>query len=126
MSLQVLLCPRREDLKTVGRLAIPVTVIQIGLMAMVVAVTIMVRWVSLKDLAGTALGNLYFFIVAIFGMGLLMAFEPLVAQAMGAGDSEAVARAVQRGLILAGTLVLVAGGLLLSRTRTSSPDTPTG
>jgi multidrug resistance protein, MATE family len=113
ISLRVLLRPRREDLKAVGRLAVPVAVIQIGLMAMGVADTIMVGWVSPEDLAGVALGNLYFFIVAVFGMGLLMALDPLVAQAMGAGDSEAVARAVQRGLILAGALGLVAGALLL-------------
>jgi len=113
ISLRVLLRPRREDLRAVGRLAVPVAVVQIGLMAMGVADTVMVGWVSPEDLAGVALGNLYFFIVAIFGMGLLMALDPLVAQAMGAGDTEAVARALQRGLLLALVLGALASALLL-------------
>lgn len=96
-----------------ARLAVPVALVQVGLMAMGVADTLMVGWVSPEDLAAVALGNLYFFIVAVFGMGLLMALDPLVAQAMGAGDGEAVARAVQRGMILAVALGVLAAVLLM-------------
>ena len=39
-------------------------------------------------LASVALGNLYFFIVATFGMGVLMVLDPIVAQAIGAKDHE--------------------------------------
>jgi multidrug resistance protein, MATE family len=82
-------------------LALPVVVVQVGLMAMGVADTIMVGHVSATALAAVALGNVYFFAVIVFGMGTLMALDPLVAQAVGAGDEPATARAVQRGLLLA-------------------------
>jgi multidrug resistance protein, MATE family len=84
--------------EAVVRLAVPVVVVQVGLMAMGVVDTLMVGRVSPEDLAAVALGNLYFFVVAVFGMGLLMALDPLVAQAVGAGDREGAARALQRGL----------------------------
>lgn len=85
-------------------LAIPVVVVQVGLMSMGVADTIMVGHVSAAALAAVALGNVYFFAVIVFGMGTLMALDPLVAQAVGAGDEPATARAVQRGLLLAALL----------------------
>ncbi len=82
-------------------------------MAMGVVDTIMVGRVSPEDLAAVGLGNLYFFVVGVFGMGLLMALDPLVSQAVGAGDQEAAARALQRGIVLAGALGLIAALLLL-------------
>ncbi len=63
--------------------------------------SIMVGRLSAEGLGAVALGNVYFFAVGVFGMGMLMALDPLVAQAVGAGDEPAVARAVQRGLLLA-------------------------
>jgi len=95
------------------RLALPVVVVQLGLMAMGVADTVMVGRVSAEAIAAVALGNVYFFAVSIFGQGVLMALDPIVAQAVGAGDDAAVTRGVQRGLLLAGLLSVVAGVLLL-------------
>lgn len=82
-------------------------------MAMGVADTVMVGHVSPTDLAAVALGNLYFFVVIIFGMGVIMALDPVVSQAVGAKDPVAVARAVQRGLILALGLGVLASALLV-------------
>ncbi len=93
--------PRRADLKALLTLALPVIVVQVGLMAMGVADTIMVGHVSPVALAAVALGNVYYFAAAVFGMGTLMALDPVVAQAMGAGDTEAAARGIQRGFVLA-------------------------
>ena len=89
------------------RLALPVAAVQLGIMGMGVADTIMVGHVSPAALAATALGNLYFFVAAIFGQGMLMALEPIVSQAVGAGDDGAIARAIQRGLVLALALTVV-------------------
>lgn len=75
--------------------------------------TVMVGRVSAVDLAAVALGNLYFFGMAVFGMGVLFALDPVIAQAVGADDEEGVARGVQRGLLLAVGLALVAMVLLL-------------
>jgi MATE family multidrug resistance protein len=76
------------------------------MMAMGLVDTIMVGHLSAQALAAVALGNLYFFAVSSFSLGCLLALDPVVAQAVGAGETESVARAVQRGLVLAGLLTL--------------------
>src|SRR5688500_20401118 len=91
----------RGEPRAMARLAAPVVVVQVGLMAMGVADTIMVGRVSAVALAAAALGNLYFMNVTFFGMGTLMALDPLVSQALGARDHATVARSVQRALVLA-------------------------
>ncbi len=103
----------RDELRAMVRLALPIVAVQLGQMLMGVVDTIMVGHVSPEAIAAVALGNLYFFGAAIFGMGALMALDPVVAQAVGAGDTIGVARGVQRGLILAVGLSLVATALLL-------------
>jgi MATE family multidrug resistance protein len=95
------------------RLAVPVVVIQVGMMAMGVVDTIMVGHISAQALAAVALGNLYFFGLAVFAMGTLMVLDPVVAQAVGARDRPAIARAVQRGVLLA-ALLAVPTALLLT------------
>ena len=47
--------------------------------------TLFVGRLSARALASVALGNLYFFNVSIVGSGTLMALDPIVAQAVGAG-----------------------------------------
>jgi MATE family multidrug resistance protein len=95
------------------RLALPVVVVQVGMMAMGVVDTLMVGHLSAQALAAVALGNLYFFLIAVFGMGTLMVLDPVVAQAVGARDQEGAARGVQRGVLLAALLALPAAILLL-------------
>jgi multidrug resistance protein, MATE family len=75
--------------------------------------TIMVGHISAQALAAVALGNLYFFSLAVLAMGTLMVLDPVVAQAVGARDRPAVARALQRGVILAVLLTLPATLLLI-------------
>lgn len=92
---------RQEDLTATVRLAVPVVVVQLGLMAMGLVDTVVVGHVSAEALAAVALGNLYFISVCAGTWGLLLALDPVVAQAVGARDRVAVVRAVQRGLVLA-------------------------
>ncbi len=95
------LFPQRDDLDRLWELALPVVVVQLGMMLLGVVPIVMVGHVSAAHLAAAALGNLYFVWLGLLAWGALMALDPLVAQAHGAGDREAVARAVQRGLVLA-------------------------
>ncbi|PWB74958.1 MAG: MATE family efflux transporter [Holophagae bacterium] len=106
------LVPRRADLAAMFSLAVPVVVVQVGMMLMGVVDTMVVGRVSAEALAAVALGNLAVVAVSVFGMGLLLALDPVVAQAVGAGDEPAVCRAVQRGLLLA-VLVTIPTTLLL-------------
>ena len=94
----------RDDLRALVRLAFPMVAVQVGLMLMGVVDTIIVGRVSSTEMAAAALGNLYFFSLSVFGMGVLMAIDPIVSQAVGAGDSPAVTRGMQRGLVLAGMI----------------------
>jgi MATE family multidrug resistance protein len=104
--------PRSRDLRELLVLALPVITVQLGMMAMGVVDTIMVGHLSAAALAAVALGNVYYFGASIFGMGALMALDPVVAQAVGAGDRESVARGVQRGMVLA-VLLCVPTSLVL-------------
>ncbi|HSG08573.1 MAG TPA: MATE family efflux transporter [Longimicrobiales bacterium] len=105
--------PTRVDLSVLVRLAFPVAVVQVGMMAMGAVDTVMVGRVSATDLAAVALGNLYFFGVAVFGMGVLFGLDPVISQAVGAQDEVAVARGVQRGAMLSLALTVFASLLLL-------------
>jgi MATE family multidrug resistance protein len=105
--------PTGADLGTLVRLAIPLVVVMVASMSMGVVDTVMVGRVSARDLAAVALGNLYFYGAVVFGMGVLFALDPVVSQAVGAGDRAAVARGVQRGGVLAAALTLLATVLLL-------------
>jgi len=93
--------PTPTDLRAMLRLALPVAAVQLGIMAMGVTDTIMVGHLSPAALAAVALGNLYFFIAGIFGQGTLMALDPVISQAVGARDDDAISRALQRGLVVA-------------------------
>jgi MATE family multidrug resistance protein len=107
----------RSETRPVLRLAIPVATVQVGLMLMGVVDTMMVGHLSARALAAVALGNLYFFGCVAFGMGTLMALDPVVAQAVGARDDTAVTRALQRGLALALVLSVVVGLAMLPAAR---------
>lgn len=95
-------------------LAFPVAVAQVGMMLQGVVDSIMVGRVSPTDLAAVALGNVYFFASVVFGMGVLFALDPVVSQALGAGDDEGVARGTQRGVLLALGLTAVASAILMT------------
>lgn len=105
--------PRSRDLQELVALALPVISVQLGMMAMGVVDTIMVGHLSPTALAAVALGNVYYFGASIFGMGALMALDPVVAQAVGANDREGIARGVQRGIVLALLLCIPTALVLL-------------
>src|SRR5690606_39124631 len=83
-----------------------------GMMLMGVVDTVMVGHLSAEALAAVALANIYFFCVAMFGTGVLLGLDPIVAQALGARDTPAVMRGLQRGLVLAAALCVPVGLLL--------------
>ena len=98
--------PTPQEFRALYRLAVPVVVVQLGLMLMGVVDTVMVGRLSAEALGAVALGNLFFFTAAVIGWGTLMALDPVVAQAVGARDEPAIARGLQRGIILAGVVTI--------------------
>lgn len=101
----------RSELRATVTLAIPVVAVQVGFMGMGVVDALMIGHAGAAPLAAVALGNLYFFNASIIATGTLMALDPVVAQAVGAHDDVAVARAMQRGLLL--SVLLAAFTVLL-------------
>lgn len=90
-----------------ARIAMPIVFINLGIQAMGVVDALMVGKLGGAAIAAVALGNFYFFNASVFGLGLLCAIDPVVAQAVGAGDRHAVARGVQRGFVLAALVSVV-------------------
>jgi MATE family multidrug resistance protein len=107
------LVPTAGELREMTRLAAPMVLVNVGLMLQGAIDTLMLGHVSPVALGAGAVGNLYFYNVAVFGMGLVMSLDPVVAQAIGAGDHEAKARGVQRGVILAVFGAVIAGLAML-------------
>jgi MATE family multidrug resistance protein len=105
--------PARDHLAALVRLALPVATVQVGFILMGAVDAVMVGHVSPRDLASVALGNLYFFMTTSFGLGTLFALDPLVSQAFGAGDRSGIARAVQRGFMIALALAVFSSLLLV-------------
>lgn len=105
--------PTRRELRDVTRLAGPIVVVQVGLMLMGVVDTAMVGHIDDTALGGVALGNLLWIVVTMPGQGTLMALDPLVAQAVGANDDAAITRGLQRGLVLAAGITVLASVALL-------------
>lgn len=105
--------PGRPDLNELVRLAFPIAVVQVGMMAMGALDTVMVGRVSPTALAAVAIGNLYFFGVAVFGLGVLFSLDPVISQAVGADDRVGVARGLQRGFVIALVLSVLAMALLI-------------
>lgn len=109
-----MLLPTRADFRAALTLAVPVALSQIGMMLMGTVDTLMVGRVSAAALAAVALGNLYFYTISLFGLGLLMVLDPVVSQAVGAGDDAAVADGVQRGMALSLVVAALGSGALLA------------
>ena len=105
--------PHRDDIEAMLRLAVPVVVVQVGMMLLGVVDTMVVGRLSSEALAAVALGHVMIVAVSSFGIGMLLALDPLVAQAVGAGDTVTVRRSVQRGFLIALGLMVPSTLLLL-------------
>ena len=95
-----------------ARLALPVAVSQVGQLTMGLVDTWMVGGLGAAALGAVSMGDSLYFTFAVVAFGVVMAVEPLVSQAHGAGDPEraraawAAGRLV--GLALSVPLLLVA------------------
>ncbi|HEX9944595.1 MAG TPA: MATE family efflux transporter [Thermoanaerobaculia bacterium] len=96
----------RAELSAAARLAAPVALVQLGFMLMGVVDTMMLGHLSADALAAGALGHIVTISALIMGYGLLTALDPLVSQAHGARDTEAIGGHLQRGLVLAAALTV--------------------
>lgn len=75
------------ELRATLRLAAPLIFAQASVMLMGIVDTAVVGRHSPLELGAVSLGNSLSFALLVFGMGFAMALEPLVSQALGAGDA---------------------------------------
>jgi multidrug resistance protein, MATE family len=98
----------QSEFRALIRLALPLALMQTGHSAMGAVDTAVVGHTGLVQLAGVGLGNGLFFAIAFFGIGLMTGGDPLISQAIGAGDGvrarrlywQAVYTALGAGLVL--------------------------
>ncbi|WP_437486800.1 MATE family efflux transporter [Sorangium sp. So ce1014] len=76
----------RAELRTLARLALPLTLAQLGLVSMGLVDTAIIGRASVQDLAAIGIARSIMFAVTAFGMGFAFALEPLASQAIGAGQ----------------------------------------
>lgn len=93
-------------LRTLIGLSLPIVAVNLGMTLMGTVDTLMVGRLNPEALAAVAIGNVYFFALAMFAVGVTLALDPVLSQALGADDHEGVALGLQRGLVLAVLLSL--------------------
>lgn len=97
---------RREELAALARLGGPIVLVQFGMTAMNLVDVAMLGRHAPDSLPAMALGNTLAWAAQMFGIGAVTAVDPLLAQAVGAGDHSAIPRLLGRGLLLAGLLAV--------------------
>ncbi len=84
------------------RLALPLVLAELGWMSMAIVDTMMVGRLpySAISMGAVSLGSAIFMVLALFGEGLLLGLDTLVAQAFGAGQREDCHRSLVNGVYL--------------------------
>jgi MATE family multidrug resistance protein len=92
----------RAELRPTLRLAIPLVLAELGWMSMAIVDTMMVGRLpnSATAMGAVSLGSNIFIVLALFGGGLLMGLDTLVAQAFGAGQREDCHRSLVNSIYL--------------------------
>lgn len=96
----------RGEIAPTLKLAGPVVAGQVGIMAMAIVDTAMVRPLGAQAVAAVGVGSAAYSVAFIFGMGVLFGLDRVVSVAWGAGDRARCRDAMVQGLWLAGALSL--------------------
>ncbi len=91
----------RRELRAMVALAVPVVLSELGWMVQGIVDTIMVGRLGPAAIGAVALGNAVYYTPSLFGIGLLLGLDPLVAQAYGRGDHDGCHRWLAQGVYLA-------------------------
>ena len=91
----------RQELGAMVALAVPVVLSELGWMAQGIVDTIMVGRLGPAAIGAVALGNAIYYTPALFGIGILLGLDTLVAQAYGRKDHDECHRWLAQGVYLA-------------------------
>jgi multidrug resistance protein, MATE family len=90
----------RRELIELLHLAVPTVLSELGWMAMSIVDTIMVGRLSPAAIGAVGISSAIFYTPALFGIGLLLGLDTLVAHAYGRGDYDDCHRALAQGVYL--------------------------
>lgn len=100
---------RREELRDLWKLALPIAIAQAGQSLMSFVDTAVVSRAGTEALAAVGLSTAVFFAISSFAMGMMMGVDPLVSQAFGAGNASRA-----RVLLWQGSYLAVIVGVVLA------------
>lgn len=93
--------PRTSEGKAQLRLAVPLAAQQLGLVLMGLVDTAILGRYHPDALAGAGIGNSLFFAVSCLGLGVVLGLDPLLSQALGAGERWRTRHILDGGLAVA-------------------------
>jgi multidrug resistance protein, MATE family len=102
-----------KELRELSRLAAPLVLTNLGNMALALVDVAIIGRLGASELAAAGLGNAIFFVVAICGMGLMLGLDPLIAQALGAGERRRARKLLWQGVWLAVAVSVPLSGVVL-------------
>src|SRR5688572_16568153 len=97
------------EFRELFRLALPLAAAQAGTQLMGLVDVAVLGRLGARELAAAALANAIFFAFTVMGMGMIFGIDPLISQAIGAGDHARARRVLWQGVWLA----LVTTGVLM-------------
>ncbi|MCG8354839.1 MAG: MATE family efflux transporter [Kiloniellales bacterium] len=106
--------PWMREFSALARLALPLALTQVAQIAHYTTDVIMIGRLGPEALAAAQLGMNLFMPLWLFGLGIVMAVSPMVAQALGAKQYRAVRRSVRQGMWVA-IAVSVPFGFILAQ-----------
>jgi multidrug resistance protein, MATE family len=101
-----------QRLRELFRLALPIAAAQAGLQLLGIVDTAVVGRLGARELASVGLGNTVFFAISIVAMGVVMGVDPLLSQAVGAGNFLGARRTLWQGVWLSVGVGAVANVLI--------------
>ena len=102
----------REEIRGTLTLAVPLALAQLAQIAINTTDVVMMGWLGRDDLAAGTLGGNLLFPTFLFGMGIVTATAPMMAQALGGRQYRAIRRTARQGFWVA-LAYAVPMGLLL-------------
>jgi len=98
----------RRELKELFRLAAPLAAAQAGTQLMGLVDVAVLGRLGARELAGAGMANAVFFAISVVGLGIILGLDPLISQAVGAGNHERARHVLWQGVWLS---VLVTAAL---------------
>lgn len=106
----------QKELRALIRLAVPLAAAQAGTQLMGLVDVAVLGRLGARELAGSGLANAVFFAFSVIGMGMVFGVDPLIAQAVGAGDRARARHVLWQGIWLALIVAAVLTVVLLATT----------